>query len=65
MNLSLSVEEKFSKFFCYFCFRYIVSFLLDSTIGLLIVWLGIRICILIAKKKFMPTPLFGEYGKLS
>ncbi|KAL7640255.1 UNVERIFIED_CONTAM: hypothetical protein RMT77_009669 [Armadillidium vulgare] len=44
------------------CTWYIVSFLLDSTLGLLIVWVGIRLSIHIGRTKGMPTLLFGEYG---
>ena len=46
-------------------FRYIISFLLDSTIGLLIIWAGIRLSIYIGRRKGYPTILFGEYGLLT
>ncbi|XP_076059891.1 store-operated calcium entry regulator STIMATE-like isoform X2 [Oratosquilla oratoria] len=45
------------------CTWYIVSFLLDSTVGLIIIWAGIRLCIYIGRKKGYPTMLFGEYGR--
>lgn len=45
------------------CFRYIINFLLDSTIGLFIVYIGIRICQYLAKIKRWDSINFGEYGK--
>lgn len=44
--------------------RYIISFLLDSTLGLVIIWAGIRLSIYIGQKQGWPTIIFGEYGKL-
>ena len=42
--------------------RYIISFLLDSTLGLAIIWAGIRLSIYIGQKNGWPTIIFGEYG---
>lgn len=43
------------------CTWYIINFLLDSTIGLFIIYIGIRICHLLAKKKNFISINFGEY----
>lgn len=48
-----------------FFLRYIISFLLDSTLGLVIIWAGIRLSIYIGQKKGLPTIIFGEYGEYS
>ncbi|XP_045617884.1 store-operated calcium entry regulator STIMATE [Procambarus clarkii] len=45
------------------CTWYIISFLLDSTLGLVIIWAGIRLSIYIGQKQGMPTIIFGEYGR--
>lgn len=44
------------------CTWYVVSFLLDSTIGLFIIYLGLKITQIIARSKQMETLYFGEYG---
>lgn len=44
-------------------FRYIINFLLDSTIGLFIIYIGIRICIYVAKAKNWEAINFGEYSE--
>ncbi|XP_067134061.1 store-operated calcium entry regulator STIMATE-like isoform X2 [Centruroides vittatus] len=45
------------------CTWYIVSFLLDSSIGLLFIFIGIRLTQYIARKKGWDHLVFGEYGK--
>lgn len=52
------------EFFMNFHFRYIINFLLDSTIGLFIIYIGIRICIYLAKAKNWSAINFGEYSEL-
>lgn len=42
--------------------RYIVSFLLDSTIGLLIIYIGLKITQYLVVKMGNESLLFGEYG---
>lgn len=44
------------------CTWYIINFLLDSTIGLFIIYLGIRLSIYLAKVKNWPAIEFGEYN---
>lgn len=44
--------------------RYIINFLLDSTIGLFIIYIGIRICTCLAKAKNWEAINFGEYSEL-
>ncbi|XP_013775303.1 store-operated calcium entry regulator STIMATE-like isoform X1 [Limulus polyphemus] len=44
------------------CTWYIVSFLLDSSIGLFIIFVGIRLTQHIARKKGWNNIVFGEYG---
>lgn len=45
------------------CTWYVINFLLDSTIGLLIVFIGIRLCQFLASYKKWPAINFGVYGK--
>lgn len=45
------------------CTWYVINFLLDSTIGLLIVFIGIRLCQFLAYEKKWPAINFGVYGK--
>lgn len=47
--------------FCYII-RYIINFLLDSSIGLLIIYIGIRISQYLARAKRWESINFGEYG---
>ncbi|XP_064633872.1 store-operated calcium entry regulator STIMATE-like [Lineus longissimus] len=44
------------------CTWYVVSFLLDSTIGLLVIYIGLKIAQLVVLKKGYDTLRFGEYG---
>lgn len=43
--------------------RYIISFLLDSSLGLLVIYCGIRITQIVAIQKGCDYLVFGEYGK--
>lgn len=45
------------------CTWYIINFLLDSSIGLFIIYIGIRLSQYLAKKKHWEAINFGEYGK--
>ncbi|XP_064605241.1 store-operated calcium entry regulator STIMATE-like [Liolophura sinensis] len=45
------------------CTWYFVSFLLDSTIGLIIIYIGLKLCQYIVIKKGWDSLRFGEYGK--
>lgn len=45
------------------CTWYVINFLLDSTIGLLIVFIGIRLCQFLAFHKQWPAINFGVYGE--
>lgn len=45
------------------CTWYIINFLLDSTIGLVIIYTGIRVCQFLAISKKWDAINFGEYGK--
>lgn len=40
-----------------------MSFLLDSTIGLVIIYIGLKLCQYIVIKKGWDSLRFGEYGK--
>ncbi|XP_037918923.1 store-operated calcium entry regulator STIMATE-like isoform X2 [Hermetia illucens] len=44
------------------CTWYIINFLLDSTIGLFIIYVGIRICQFLAKRNKWDAINFGEYN---
>ncbi|BFZ08225.1 hypothetical protein BsWGS_11264 [Bradybaena similaris] len=44
------------------CTWYFISFLLDSTVGLLVIYLGLKSCQLLAHKYGWKTLYFGEYG---
>lgn len=46
------------------CTWYVINFLLDSTIGLLIVFIGIRLCQFLAYHKKWPAINFGVYGNI-
>lgn len=45
--------------------RYLINFLLDSSLGLLIIFVGIRLCQYLARTKGWEAINFGEYGKYS
>ncbi|XP_024938601.1 store-operated calcium entry regulator STIMATE isoform X2 [Cephus cinctus] len=45
------------------CTWYIINFLLDSSVGLLIIWIGIRFSQCLARTKQWEAINFGEYGK--
>lgn len=44
------------------CTWYVVSFLLDSTIGLFVVYLGLKLTQIVVRNKKIETLYFGEYG---
>lgn len=44
------------------CTWYIINFLLDSTIGLFIIYVGIRVCQILAKRNNWDAINFGEYS---
>ena len=44
-------------------FRYIISFLLDSTLGLFIIYIGLFISQIIARKRRMDHLMLGRYGQ--
>ncbi|XP_055715960.1 store-operated calcium entry regulator STIMATE-like [Phlebotomus papatasi] len=44
------------------CTWYIINFLLDSTIGLFIIYVGIRVCQYLARSRRWDAINFGEYG---
>lgn len=46
-------------------FRYLINFLLDSTLGLFIVFIGIKISQFLARRYGWHLINFGEYGKFS
>lgn len=56
----LMPEFLFKTFYPY---RYIVNFMLDSTLGLLIIWAGIRLAQYCARTYDIPLINFGEYGE--
>lgn len=43
--------------------RYIINFLLDSTIGLFIIYIGIQVCTFLSRSMKWDAINFGEYGK--
>ncbi|XP_066260625.1 store-operated calcium entry regulator STIMATE-like [Euwallacea similis] len=45
------------------CTWYLINFLLDSSLGLFIIFVGIRTCQFLARKKGWEAINFGEYGK--
>ncbi|XP_046370457.1 store-operated calcium entry regulator STIMATE-like [Haliotis rufescens] len=44
------------------CTWYFISFLLDSTIGILIIYLGLKLTQIIVRRNKLATLYFGEYG---
>ncbi|XP_077982417.1 store-operated calcium entry regulator STIMATE-like [Glandiceps talaboti] len=45
------------------CTWYIINFLLDSTIGLLVIYIGLKITQIIVRRKQCDSLRFGEYGE--
>lgn len=45
------------------CTWYVINFLLDSTIGLFIIYVGIRLCQYIAKTRHIEQLNFGNYSE--
>lgn len=45
------------------CTWYIINFLLDSTIGLFIIFVGIRLAQMLAIRRQCPAIMFGEYSE--
>ena len=43
--------------------RYFISFLLDSTAGLLVIYLGLKLTQILAHRSACKSLYFGEYGK--
>lgn len=62
INLRLT-DYRLIYLFPLYYHRYIINFLLDSTIGLFIIYVGIRVSIYLAKVKHWPAIEFGEYSK--
>lgn len=50
-------------FFYIFPFRYLINFLLDATLGMLLIYIGIRAVSSIVEWQQWDTLRFGEYGK--
>ena len=46
-----------------FYFRYFINYLLDTTVGLFVIWILLRILHTIASKKGWIRLRMGEYGK--
>lgn len=45
------------------CTWYLINFLLDSSLGLLIIFIGIRFCQWLSRRNHWEAINFGEYGK--
>lgn len=45
------------------CTWYVINFLLDSTIGLFIIYVGIRLCQYIARTRHVEQLNFGNYSE--
>lgn len=50
-------------FFYIFPFRYLINFLLDATLGMLLIYIGIRAVSSIVEWQQWESLRFGEYGK--
>lgn len=48
--------------FCYY--RYLLNFLLDATLGMLVIWVGVKVVSKIVEHKHLTLLMFGEYGEL-
>lgn len=53
----------FLAFFYVFPFRYLINFLLDATLGMLLIYIGIRAVSSIVEWQQWESLRFGEYGK--
>lgn len=52
-------------FFAIFILRYLINFLLDATLGMLLIYIGIRAVSSIVEWQQWESLRFGEYGKCS
>ena len=46
-------------------FRYLINFLLDSTLGLVVIYLCLQVMQVVVRMYDWDTLRFGEYGKLN
>lgn len=53
------------SFFSVLPFRYLINFLLDATLGMLLIYIGIRAVSSIVEWQQWESLRFGEYGKCS
>nr|XP_010300157.1 PREDICTED: transmembrane protein 110-like [Balearica regulorum gibbericeps] len=44
------------------CSLYLINFILDATLGMLLIWLGVKVVSWIVQHKKYTTLVFGEYG---
>ncbi|NXV42203.1 STIMA regulator, partial [Uria aalge] len=44
------------------CFLYFMIFILDATLGMLLIWLGVKVVSWIVHRKKYACLVFGEYG---
>ena len=43
--------------------RYLINFLLDATLGMLVIWAGVKVVSRIVEYKQFTLLTFGEYGE--
>lgn len=55
--------EQYRYLYVFSLHRYFVSFVLDSTIGLLVIYIGLKLTQLIVHKLKWDSLKFGEYGR--
>jgi len=41
-----------------------LNFLLDATLGMLVIWVGVKVVSKIVEHKHLTLLMFGEYGEL-
>lgn len=44
--------------------RYLLNFLLDATLGMLVIWVGVKVVAKTVERKQLTLLMFGEYGEL-
>lgn len=58
-----TIAEAVEIYLNLYSFRYIINFLLDSSVGLFILYIGIRLCQYLSRAKHWDSFNFGEYGE--
>ena len=63
--MSYGRHQGITCLFVFFCFhrRYLMNFLLDATLGMLVIWLAVKLVSRLVEHKQWTLLVFGEYGE--